>query len=173
MSFNIPNENKDLVLKKLSGYMSEYTNVSQMVSFSGTTEDRANLNEYAATILDHLFMASFEGSDKEWNWQIFQDVKSTWEGQNHTNTKEEIIDHVIYNLGSYDSSLPTGEKWEYLREEENSLVFQPSGSHFSFSVAEANELKDKFSNIKNVELKSVGLDPCLDVRLYLSLYILN
>ena len=171
MSFNIPNENKDLVLKKLSEYMSEYTNLSQMFSFSGTKEDRSNLNEYAATILDQLFNASFEGAENDWNWQAFQEVKSNWQGQNHTNTKEEIIEYVIYNVGNYDSSMHTGEKWEYLREEDNCLIFEPMRDHFSLSMKEALELKEQFSNIKDIELKTVGLNS--QVRLYISLYVLN
>jgi hypothetical protein len=171
MSFNIPNENKDLVLKKLAAYMSEYTNLSQMFSFSGTQEDRSNLNEYAATILDQLFSASFEGAENDWNWQAFQEVKSNWKGQNHTNTKEEIIEYVIYNIGNYDSSMHTGEKWEYIREEDNSLIFEPMREHYSFSMKEAFELKEQFSNIKDIEFKTVGLNS--QVRLYISLYVLN
>lgn len=161
--FYIDGSKKDLVLEALSYHISEYLRVSQEISFQGTNEDRKLLNEYLALVFESLFMLSLGQSQNTCSWEDF--IKSRRVVSN-LDEEEKLIESVIYNLGSHSSSIPTGEKWELIEEEEDSLTFTAL-TILDIKDSQIQELKKDFPQIKDVSFSSFGGE--MRLKLFLNL----
>jgi hypothetical protein len=163
----VSERNKEGLLEDLGKYLQEYLSLSQKISFNGNKSDRADLNEYASTILDVLTQKSLSGKSLEWDYEKFREAKGGWVETG--SSVEKIIETVTYNIGVYEGSLSTGEKWEVEEMESNEITFAPVLSDITVKLSDLSELKENYPQIKNIHLVSDAKLGEVNIRLKLFL----
>jgi len=149
----ITERNKEGILEDLDKYLQEYLSLSQRISFNGNKSDRADLNEYASTILDVLTQKSLSGRSLEWDYGKFREAKEGWT-DDLSSSVEEIIEAVTYNIGVYEGSLSTGEKWQVEEMKSNEIIFAPVLSDITVKLSDLSELKENYPQIRDIHLVS-------------------
>ena len=164
----ITERNKEGILEDLDKYLQEYLNLSQRISFNGNRSDRADLNEYASTILDVLTQKSLSGKSLEWDYEKFREAKEGWT-DDVSSSVGEIIEAVTYNIGVYEGSLSTGEKWQVEEMKSNEIIFSPVLKDITVKLSDLSELKENYPQIRDIHLVSDAKLGEVNIRLKLFL----
>ena len=164
----IPKEKQTILTKALYSYLEEYLRLSQEISFNGNKTERAELNEYVGTIFDYLIQMALNDQDIEWDFDKFKEAKAGWLEEDAS--ENEIIEAVIYNLGVHESSLYSGEKWEVEERTSTEIIFRPKFKEVSVKMNDLMELKEKFPQIKDIQLDSFQAN-LGEVNLLLKLFL--
>ena len=147
--------NKESNVKLLQFGLNEFLRVQQDISFNGSSEDRKDLEGYCVLVLESILSNQLRGTYKEWSWEEYLKIKRNWNGKK---TPEDLLEYVIYNLGEYESSMHTGEKWAFEGKENNVLYFVPTMDSIILKFNQLKDLKENYVFIKDIVFKNNRLE---------------
>ena len=121
----ITEQNQENLLRALEGILNEHLMLTQMYSFEGSEKDLHQVAEFSSTCLEHLTNIIISNVSYPWGWDQYQKAKAEFADKPTPQDKEKLIREVIFNVGIYESSLHTGEKWSLIEDNKGYLKFAP------------------------------------------------
>ena len=77
---------------------------------------------------------------------------------------------MTYNIGVYEGSLSTGEKWQVEEMKSNEIIFSPALKDITVKLSDLSELKEKYPQIRDIHLVNdayIGSEVNLLLKLFL------
>ena len=122
----ITDQNQENLHRALESILNEHLMLTQMYSFEGSEKDLRQVAEYSSTCLEHLTNILIGNVSYQWGWEEYQKARAEFAEKPTPQDKEKLIREVIFNVGLYESSLHTGEKWCLVEDNKGYLKFKPT-----------------------------------------------
>lgn len=121
----ITDQNREKVCDTLEVILNEHLMLTQMYSFEGSNSDLKQVAEFSSTCLEHITNILISNHDIPWNWEAYQKARAEFAEKPSPQDKEKLIREISFNVGVYESSLHTGEKWNLVADNKGYLKFSP------------------------------------------------
>ena len=154
----INEDNQKNLHEALEIILNEHLMLTQMYSFEGSEKDLLRVAEFSSTCLEHLSNILIGNIDYPWNWEAYQKARKEFSEKPTPQTKGKLISHIKLNLGVFESSLHTGEKWELIEDKNGYLKFKsvyPNKFHVRLSQFE--DLKKSYPFVEDIIYNQDGL----------------